>query len=596
MNQAPIRPGMKLFVTMFLLFVISMLTWFEATKNALVWDSVQYLFRYEQQISSLDFDHLSWMFSALEFYNWHPLTWLSWAVDYQLYGGIHPWGFHFSNNVFHAINSVLVFVLALVCFRLVDPSSKDGFLSTDNQSLLAAFLAAVIFIVHPQHVESIVWVAERKDLLCLLFMLLTLLAYVKYTSCGESGKARWYLVTLGSFLLAVLSKPMAVTMPAILLLADVYPLRRTALLKPLMSSIKQASLSRLVLEKIPFILLSGLLVVLTLKAQQGAINNQMSFDLRLLNAFNSTVFYLEKLVVPVQFSPFYPYLVAPGQSISWHDFIPVLVFAGIFVAVLVAWGKDRRAWLVAWLFYLLTLAPVLGIIQVGEQGAADRYAYFPTLPVYLLLGAGILMLLKKSGHTGRALIVLITIPVAVLLATTTRHQIHAWQDEVSLWTHAAKYTPRSSYIRDNLGIAYINLGDYENAVIQLELSEQLPSKPTTMLAFRSLAYMRLERYEEAMVDLLDLGSVNDTVPALKADENCIQYDIAWNYARLGMLPEAGELFGRVEPGSVSGPDAQTWLEWLADVPVQMEKTLPDQALPGACVTLIPSLMRDASLR
>ena len=453
MNQAPIRPGMKLFIAMFLLFVISMLTWFEGTKNALVWDSVQYLFRYEQQISSLGFDHLSWMFSSLEFYNWHPLTWLSWAVDYQLYGGIHPWGFHFSNNVFHAINSMLVFVLTLVCFRLVDPSSKVGFVNTDNLSLLAAFLAAVIFAVHPQHVESVAWVAERKDLLCLLFMLLTLLSYVKYTSCGESGKARWYLATLVAYLLAVLSKPMAVTMPAILLLADIYPLRRTALLKPLMSSIKQASLSRLMLEKIPFVLLSGLLLVLTLEAQQGAINNQMSFDLRLLNAFNSTVFYLQKLVVPDQFSPFYPYLVAPGQGITWHDFIPVLVFAGISVAALVAWGKNRRAWLVAWLFYLLTLTPVLGIIQVGEQGAADRYAYFPTIPVYLLLGAGILMWLRKSGHLGRVLMVLIALPVAVLLATKTRHQVHAWQDEVSLWTHAIKYAPRSSCIRDNSGIA-----------------------------------------------------------------------------------------------------------------------------------------------
>ncbi len=181
------------------------------------------------------------------------------------------WGYHLTNNFLHAINGLLVFFLALRVLGLVDPMAKQIAEKQDDNALIAAFLAASLFIVHPQHVESVAWVAERKDLLCQLFLLLSLLTYVKFVTSSQENKVSWYFQTLGLFLLAVLSKPMAVTFPAVLLLIDVYPLRRTGLIKSVSNSVHQQSLSHLIVEKIPFFLLSSGLVLATLIAQESAI-------------------------------------------------------------------------------------------------------------------------------------------------------------------------------------------------------------------------------------------------------------------------------------------------------------------------------------
>jgi hypothetical protein len=175
----------KLLLGIFLITLFTMWTYLETTKNRLVWDSIQYLVHHIFWISSLSTDNIIWMFLSLEVSNWRPLTWISWAIDYQLYGGLLPWGYHLSNNIFHTINSVLVFFLTLVVFGLNRRESKGYPFRSDNNALIAAFLAALLFAVHPQHVESVAWVAERKDLLCQLFILLSMLAYAKYVTCQE---------------------------------------------------------------------------------------------------------------------------------------------------------------------------------------------------------------------------------------------------------------------------------------------------------------------------------------------------------------------------------------------------------------------------
>ncbi len=233
------------------IFGISMWAYYGSTENAFVWDTITYLHHHVWYLSQVSLDNTIWMFLSLEVANWHPLTWVSWALDYQIYGGFSTWGYHLTSNILHSINAILVFILTLVLFGLNyntnSGTTKRYPISTNNNALIAAFMAALLWAVHPQHVESVAWVAERKDLLCQLFILLAMLAYVKYVSCDEAKKRRWHYVTMGMFLLAIMSKPMAVTFPAILLLMDVYPLRRTKLLTSRLPQIRTETYLNLIM-------------------------------------------------------------------------------------------------------------------------------------------------------------------------------------------------------------------------------------------------------------------------------------------------------------------------------------------------------------
>ena len=302
MNQPVVRFELKLVLGALLVAIAAMWAYAGTTQGNFVWDSVKYLFEYQDHLSALNMDNMVWMFTTLEFSNWHPLTWLSWAIDYQLWGGLNAWGFHFSNNLLHAINSILLIILILAVLGLDKPMAGSYPFNTQDNALLGATLTALIFALHPQHVESVAWVAERKDLLCQFFMLLTLLSYLGYVSCEPAKKTGWYLLSLVMFSLALMSKPMAVTLPALLLLIDVYPLRRTRLVASTSKTIQPVSWPRLLLEKTPFFLLTFFLALITLVAQQEAMV-QISLDLRVLNAFSSINMYLAKLLVPINFSP-----------------------------------------------------------------------------------------------------------------------------------------------------------------------------------------------------------------------------------------------------------------------------------------------------
>jgi hypothetical protein len=337
MNQPPLRAEVQLALLVTVLIAIGLWTYYGSTGNLFVWDSLHYILGYECRFSSLSLENLSWMATSLEFYNWHPLTWLSWAIDNQIHGELSPWGFHFSNNLLHVINGVLVFAVLLTTFGLLEPGPGKFSIRKDAHSLIAAFLASTLFIVHPQHVESVAWVAERKDLLCQLFLLLSLLAYVRYVTCSQMIKTRWYITTLGLFFLAVLSKPMAVTFPVVLLLVDVYPLRRTAFTQPIISSVQQQSFYRLAIEKTPFLLLSLVLVIATIVAQESAIRSiaEMPLMARIINAVNSTLFYLEKFLFPTRLYTHNPQFHAFGGGIALNSILVILAISGITKAAFI---------------------------------------------------------------------------------------------------------------------------------------------------------------------------------------------------------------------------------------------------------------------
>lgn len=578
----------KLLLGVFLLAFITMWTYFPTTKNLFVWDSRYYLFLHEFWISKLNPYHIIWMLLSLEVSNWHPLTWLSWAIDYQIYGGLVPWGFHLSSNILHTINSILVFALTLVVFGLNSTGSRAYPFRTDNNALIAAFVGALLFAIHPQHVESVAWVAERKDLLCQLFLLLSMLTYVKYTTCHEDIKSRWFYATLGLFVMALLSKPMAVTFPVILLLIDIYPLRRVDLMQAVNNSITQQSLYTLLREKIPFFLLSLFLILITLHAQQGAMSN-IDFYLRVLNAFNSIILYLTKFWLPTDLAPLYPYFVDVGESITWKAFIPFLGVLGITLASLLAWTRARHMWLITWLFYLVTLSPVLGLIQVGHQGAADRYTYLPMLPAYFLIAAGLLTVLNKITSTKRLFVLLAILPLIFLLSNKTRQQIQMWESDQTLWNSTIMLYPDNALAYMTFGGYYYNFYDYEKAAYYFEEAGKLKPNNITASAWLALTDIHLGRYEKAIIYHINLGAASESMPELQADQFCIQYNIGFIYAKMDMLVESSDLFSRVDPNSVLGQDAGIWLNWLEKAKQTEYTTLSNEDLPGICTTLLPSM-------
>jgi hypothetical protein len=584
MNKSNVWTVAKLMLGVFLIALITMWTYHESTKNGFVWDSVSYLIHHFWWISHFSVDNFIWMFLSLEVSNWHPLTWLSWAIDYQLYGGLVSSGYHLTSNILHTFNSILVFALMLVVFGLNDQRSRNFPFRTDNHALISACLAALLFAVHPQHVESVAWVAERKDLLCQLFMLLSIFAYVRYVTCDENAKPRWFYGALSLFFMAVLSKPMAVTFPVVLLLIDIYPLRRTDFIQALDHSIKQQSWYELLREKVPFFLLSILLVLITLHAQRGALS-AVPFDLRVLNASNSIILYLTKLFLPLHFAPHYPYFVSLGDSLTLKEFVPLLGVLGLTLTSLLAWSKGRYVWLIAWMFYLVTLSPVLGLIQVGQQGAADRYAYFPTLPVYLLAGAGILAALNKTTPAKRLIILLGTLSCIFLLANKTGQQIRVWKDPKSLWSHAVKHNLETVKARHNLGIAYFHQHDYEQAIFNFDRSLMLKTAPHSSLAWRGLSYLYLGRYGEALEDYINARKLIVSAPHLNLDQQCNFFNTGWLYAQAGMMEKSAEFFRKIGRKSKLQPNAEIWLNWLETNNQATDNPPTIGDLPSFCKTI-----------
>ena len=226
-STPPSRLSLKLFLIVIIIAGITFLAYYNALENQLVWDSNSYLHN-NHKITQLNLENLKWMFTTYHLSNWHPVTWLSYAIDYSFYDNF-TWGLHLTNIIFHSFNSILVFFLALVTLGLTWPDKTNHYpIRLDGNALKASFFVAVFFAAHPQHVESVAWVAERKDVLSLFFILATFLCYLQYVVCSQCDKFKWYILTLLVFTLALLSKSMAVTIPVILLLIDVYPLRRTA--------------------------------------------------------------------------------------------------------------------------------------------------------------------------------------------------------------------------------------------------------------------------------------------------------------------------------------------------------------------------------
>jgi tetratricopeptide (TPR) repeat protein len=400
-------------------------------------------------LQHMDVSFFLWMFTTFLSGNWIPLTWFSLALD-RILGGSNPWFYHLHNLILHLANTFLVFFVSFKTLILSD--SGEG---KRNRALAAAFLTSALFGLHPLHVESVAWVTERKDVLYGFFFLLSLLLYLDGAARGRWKGISWKL-SLACFTLSLMAKPMAATLPLILLLLDAWPLKRLAG-KP----------GGVFLEKIPFFLISVAGGIITLASQNdakaiGALA-RLTLDVRIMNAFHSLVFYVWKMVLPLGLHPLYLY---PKYNDGIGRWVPVILVASVGV-VCFLWRKAKPYLGIAWLYYFFTLLPVLGLLSFGFQSAADRYTYLPCLGPFLLFSAGIGILLQGRPK----LFILFSILLAAVLGTLTLKQVDIWKDSVSLWENEVQTFQKMANVDETAYIAYDNLaqacfsaGRYEDAL------------------------------------------------------------------------------------------------------------------------------------
>jgi protein O-mannosyl-transferase len=411
-----------------------------------------------------------WAFTSLSAYNWHPLTWLSLTLDYQLYGP-GSGGFHVTNVLIHLINTLLLF---LIFGKMTGELWKSGFV-------------AALFAIHPLHVESVAWIMERKDVLSTMFWLLTIGLYASYAKHLSLSRYGWVCV---SFLLGLMSKPMLVTLPLVLLLLDYWPLVR-------FRAGDAVGNRRLIIEKIPLFVLSGAVSAITLYAQgeSGAVQSfaVFSFFNRMVNAILSYVAYAAKMLWPVNLAVFYPY---PTSFSLWA----VLLSGGFLVAAsLLSVKFIRRAPYLAmgWLWYLITMLPVSGLIQVGIQAMADRYTYIPLIGLFIVGAWGIPDLLEKQSYKKYIMAVSAAI-IFVVLVIQTYHQTGVWQNSRTLFEHAITVTQGNDVAHNNLGRYFMDQGSFHEAAGRFQEAVRMRPGNVKYLNNLGVALFRQNRHQEAL--------------------------------------------------------------------------------------------------
>jgi len=423
------------------------------------YDDAKYITKNPNVSGGITQQSVTWAFTKLYAANWHPLTWLSHMLDCQLFG-LKPFWHHLISVLFHIANALLLFWIL---------KNITGTMWT------SAFVAAV-FALHPLQVESVAWAAERKTVLSGLFWLLTMAAYIRYARQPRLGR---YLVVLLVFGLGIMTKPAVVTLPLVLLLLDYWPLERIGRPGPPMAgklryatpgkqrvggASQKVSAVRLIVEKIPLLALSVILSVMTLKAQQsgGAVITfeKIPLDYRIANVFTSYIKYIGKMICPSRLAVFYS-----NPHVNLLE-ATVVVCALLFVLISILSiyiGRRRRYVAVGWLWYVVTLVPMIGLVQVGTQAMADRYMYISMLGLLIIATWSVKDLIANNRHwkTAATVLAAIVLSSAVIL---TRTQVKYWQDDMTLFAHTLKVTENNPLAEHNYGSALFEAGQLDEAI------------------------------------------------------------------------------------------------------------------------------------
>lgn len=474
------------------------------------YDDNWYVFNNNHIFTGLTWQNVVWVFTSAHGGNWHPLTGLSHILDCQLFG-LKPGPHHFVNLLFHTADILLLFAI----------------LRQMTGTVWQSMFVTALFAIHPLHVESVAWISERKDVLSTLFWLLTMAAYFHYI---KNPKISRYILTLVLFALGLMSKPMLVTLPFVLLLLDYWPLNRLETDEN--GRIKWWRCGRLIWEKTPFFILSAVSSFITFSVQKsvGAVQNVESFPLpvRLANAVVAYAKYIEKMFWPSRLTVFYPY--SENELPLWSVLILTVLLLGLTVCVLRL--ADRYRYLpVGWFWYLGTLIPVIGLVQVSEQSMADHYTYVPLVGLFIIVAWGTNDLLIKWNRRKVALGT-VSVAVIVILSVCAAVQTSYWKDGARLFEHALEVTgdnyiacnslavakmgqsrfdeavplllrtlrfePANPDVHNNLGVAYGSLGRSRESIQAFEKAIEI--KPDYSAAYYNLGtvYDRLKSYQDAI--------------------------------------------------------------------------------------------------
>ncbi|HME44487.1 MAG TPA: tetratricopeptide repeat protein [Syntrophorhabdales bacterium] len=496
-------------------------------------DDAEYVTDNRHVQDGLTVEGILWAFATGRAGNWHPLAWISHMVDVQLFG-LQPGWHHLTSLLLHLASTLLLF---LVLNRMTKAFWRSAFV-------------AALFSLHPLHVESVAWVAERKDVLSTFFWMLTMGLYVSYVA--RPGLTR-YLALILCFALGLMAKPMLVTLPFVLLLLDYWPLRRLEQKPPQEPSSKDKSRTRpvkapvqptghwplirpLLIEKIPFFVLIVLSSIVTYLVQQhgGAVRSlgALPASARVANALVSYATYLVKMLWPAKLSVFYPH---PG----WWPLWQVLGSAALLIAitVLAIRGAKKRPYAaVGWLWYVGTLVPVIGIVQVGNQAMADRYTYIPLVGLFIIIAWAVPELFEKWPYRKEALIALSAACLLCLFLITWR-QVGYWRNSIALYDHALDVADANSLIHNNRGVAYTNLGKYTEAIADFGRAIEINPRYEAAYYNRGAVYGSLGKYTEAIADFDRAIEINPRYIEVYTDRGVA-------YTNLGKYTEAIADFDR----------------------------------------------------
>jgi protein O-mannosyl-transferase len=442
------------------------------------YDDSGYVSQNPQVQRGLTLQGLVWAFTTNTEGNWHPLTWLSHMLDCQLFG-LNAGAHHLVNVLFHIANALLLFG---VLRRMTAAPWRSAFV-------------AGLFALHPLHVESVAWVAERKDLLSALFWMLTMWAYVRHVERPNGAR---YWLTLGLYALGLMAKPMVVTLPFVLLLLDYWPLGRTRWAQSALGGKTTAPLSRLLKEKLPFLALAAASCVTTVWAQHagGAVVSleRLAVGDRVANAVVSYVRYMGKTVWPVGLAAFYPHQMWP-LGVVLGAFV---VLAGVTGGVIWRCGREPH-FLVGWMWYVGTLVPVIGLVQVGSQSMADRYSYIPLIGLFLMVAWGAQDLVV-GRYTGKLVATAAAAVLLVVCAVVSRVQLGHWENGEKLFRHALRATANNFVAHYNLGQILFEDGKFAEAMTEYKKALQINPDYVEAVNSLGLALAGLGRTEEAKTE------------------------------------------------------------------------------------------------
>jgi tetratricopeptide (TPR) repeat protein len=452
------------------------------------YDDGPYVYANPKIINGLTLSNVAWAFTHVHAANWHPLTTISHMLDCQFYG-LQSWGHHLTNILLHIAAVILLF---LALWRL-----------TGN--LWASAFVAALFAIHPLRVESVAWVAERKDVISGVFFMLTLLAYARYARSDRFALGR-YMTVLVLFALGLMCKPTLVTLPFVLLLLDYWPLRRTE--KSDARGHRRMAWSPLIAEKIPLFVLSAASCVATILAQKQALTpvRVVTFQERFANAVVASIEYLGQFVYPANLAVLYPY---PKGGPNVAEVIFALLFLPIVCVILFRCRKIYPFALVGWLWFLGMLVPMIGIVQVGSQPMADRYTYLPQIGLYILTTWGAIELFKSWRHKREVLAVAALLIVGALI-TRSYFQSAYWRDSETLWRHTVDVTHDNYIAQNNLAGALLERGRLNEAIVHYR--EALEIKPDVAEVQSNLgnALVQQGEVEEAIVHLQKALQIDPT--------------------------------------------------------------------------------------